>query len=119
MSANVSQVLAGVAKIFVGEIIEKGVFQSLYPRFLPPINHTLTHITHLQTRSFVRSLVRSLTNQLVRFTHSPTAREIQEIQGETGPLTPDHLRKAYRWYVDEYGWVGPARPLKGKKLFVR
>lgn len=92
MSANVSQVLAGVAKIFVGEIIEKGVFQSF---------------------------VRSLTNQLVRFTHSPTAREIQEIQGETGPLTPDHLRKAYRWYVDEYGWVGPARPLKGKKLFVR
>jgi len=70
VSAPVAQVLAGVAKVFVGEIVEK-------------------------------------------------ARAIQERQGETGPLTAEHLRKAYRAYQEECGTVGPAKRSKGRKLFVR
>ncbi|KAL5501023.1 TAF11 [Sanghuangporus vaninii] len=47
------------------------------------------------------------------------ARKVQERRGETGPLAPDHLREAYRQYQKETGRVGAARPLRGKKLFVR
>jgi hypothetical protein len=47
------------------------------------------------------------------------AREVQTRRGETGPLSPDHLREAYRAYQDETGHVGAARPLRAKKLFVR
>lgn len=47
------------------------------------------------------------------------AREIQMRRGETGPLSPDHLREAYRAYQQETGRVGAARPLRAKKLFVR
>jgi len=70
VSAPVAQVVAGVAKVFVGEIMEK-------------------------------------------------ARTVQEERGEIGPLSPDHLREAYRLYQTETGRVGAARPLRGKKLFVR
>ena len=55
--------------------------------------------------------------QLLNFLY--TAREIQMRRGETGPLSPDHLREAYRAYQQETGRVGAARPLKAKKLFVR
>jgi len=47
------------------------------------------------------------------------ARAVQTRRGETGPLSPDHLREAYRAYQDETGHVGAARPLRAKKLFVR
>ncbi|KAH8827279.1 TAFII28-domain-containing protein [Flagelloscypha sp. PMI_526] len=47
------------------------------------------------------------------------ARAVQARRGETGPLSPDHLREAYRAYETETGRVGSARPLRGKKLFVR
>ncbi|KAK7681770.1 hypothetical protein QCA50_015117 [Cerrena zonata] len=47
------------------------------------------------------------------------AREVQARRGETGPLSPDHLREAHRMYQQETGRVGAARPLKGKKVFVR
>ncbi|KAJ7125287.1 hTAFII28-like protein conserved region-domain-containing protein [Mycena epipterygia] len=47
------------------------------------------------------------------------ARAVQARRGETGPLSPDHLREAYRMYQDETGRVGSARPLKSKKLFVK
>jgi transcription initiation factor TFIID subunit 11 len=87
VSAPVAQVLAGVAKIFVGEIVEKGDLASIM--------------------------------FLLAYVMSNLARAIQERQGEKGPLTPEHLRKAYRAYQEEYGCVGPAKPLKGKKLFVR
>ncbi|KAI0085225.1 hypothetical protein BDY19DRAFT_966894 [Irpex rosettiformis] len=70
VSQPVAQIVAGFAKVFVGEIIEK-------------------------------------------------AREIQAKRGEVGPLSPDHLREAYRLYQQETGRVGAARPLKGKRLFVR
>jgi len=70
VSPPVAQVVAGIAKMFVGEIVEK-------------------------------------------------AREIQERQGQSGSLAPEHLRAAYRMYQEEYGCIGPAKPLKGKKLFVR
>ncbi|KAK7469329.1 transcription initiation factor TFIID subunit 11 [Stygiomarasmius scandens] len=47
------------------------------------------------------------------------ARKVQARRGETGPLSPDHLREAYRMYQEETGRVGAARPGKGKRLFVR
>ncbi|KAG5635193.1 hypothetical protein H0H81_012082 [Sphagnurus paluster] len=70
VSQPVAQIVAGFAKVFVGEIVEK-------------------------------------------------ARAVQTRRGETGPLSPDHLREAYRIYQDETGRVGAARPLRSKKLFVR
>jgi len=70
VSQPVAQIVAGFAKVFVGEIVEK-------------------------------------------------ARAVQERRGETGPLSPDHLREAYRIYQEETGRVGAARPLRSKRLFVR
>lgn len=48
-----------------------------------------------------------------------TARAVQARRGDTGPLSPDHLREAYVIYQQEFGRVGAARPLRSKKLFVR
>ena len=48
-----------------------------------------------------------------------TARQVQARRGDTGPLSPDHLREAYRMYQEETGRVGAARPLRSKRLFVR
>ncbi|KAJ7503128.1 TAFII28-domain-containing protein [Mycena galericulata] len=70
VSAPVAQIVAGFAKVFVGEMTEK-------------------------------------------------ARAVQARRGETGPLSPDHLREAYRMYQHETGRVGAARPLRAKKLFVK
>ncbi|KAH9927635.1 hTAFII28-like protein conserved region-domain-containing protein [Fomitopsis serialis] len=47
------------------------------------------------------------------------ARVVQQRRGETGPLSPDHLREAYRMYQQETGRVGAARPLRAKRTFVR
>ena len=47
------------------------------------------------------------------------ARAVQERRGDSGPLSPDHLREAYRMYQEETGRVGAARPLRGKRLFTR
>ncbi|KAG7446003.1 TAFII28-domain-containing protein [Guyanagaster necrorhizus] len=47
------------------------------------------------------------------------ARAVQARRGETGPLSPDHLREAYRLYQEETGRVGAAPPLRSKRLFVR
>lgn len=47
------------------------------------------------------------------------ARQVQQNRGDVGPLSPDHLREAYRQYQQEAGRVGAARPMRGKKLFVR
>lgn len=70
VSQPVAQIVAGFAKVFVGEMVEK-------------------------------------------------AREVQLRRGDVGPLSPDHLREAYRMYQEETGRVGAARPLKNKRLFVR
>ncbi|KAI0631681.1 hTAFII28-like protein conserved region-domain-containing protein [Trametes polyzona] len=70
VSLPVAQIIAGFAKVFVGEMVEK-------------------------------------------------AREVQERRQESGPLSPDHLREAYRTYQNETGRVGAARPLRGKRLFTR
>ncbi|KIY63976.1 TAFII28-domain-containing protein [Cylindrobasidium torrendii FP15055 ss-10] len=70
VSQPVAQIVAGFAKVFVGEMVEK-------------------------------------------------ARSVQQRRGDTGPLSPDHLREAYRLYQQETGHVGAAQPLRGKKLFVR
>lgn len=70
VSTPVAQVVAGFAKVFVGEIVEK-------------------------------------------------ARKVQQERGDSGPLSPDHLREAYLAYQEETGRVGAARPLRGKRLFVR
>lgn len=47
------------------------------------------------------------------------ARAVQARRGESGPLSPDHLREAYRMYQEESGRVGAARPMRAKRLFVR
>jgi len=47
------------------------------------------------------------------------ARAVQARRGETGPLSPDHLREAYVNYQHEFGRVGAARSIRSKKLFVR
>ncbi|KAI9449513.1 TAFII28-domain-containing protein [Lactarius psammicola] len=47
------------------------------------------------------------------------ARAVQARRGEKGPLSPDHLREAYRMYQQETGRVGASRPLRGKRLFTR
>ncbi|KZV65627.1 TAFII28-domain-containing protein [Peniophora sp. CONT] len=47
------------------------------------------------------------------------ARAAQARRGETGPLSPDHLREAYHQYQLETGRVGAARPCKGRRLFRR
>ncbi|KAJ7610980.1 TAFII28-domain-containing protein [Roridomyces roridus] len=47
------------------------------------------------------------------------ARAVQARRGETGPLSPDHLREAYHIYQNETGRVGAARPVRAKKLFVK
>ncbi|KAK0453028.1 TAFII28-domain-containing protein [Armillaria borealis] len=70
VSQPVAQIVAGFAKVFVGEVVEK-------------------------------------------------ARAVQARRGETGPLSPDHLREAYRLYQEETGRVGAARPVRSKRLFVR
>lgn len=70
VSQPVAQIVAGVGKVFVGEIVEK-------------------------------------------------ARQVQSRRNDSGPLTPDHLREAYRMYQAETGRVGSARPMRGKRLFVR
>ncbi|OJT06765.1 Transcription initiation factor TFIID subunit 11 [Trametes pubescens] len=70
VSLPVAQIIAGFAKVFVGEMVEK-------------------------------------------------AKDVQERRQESGPLSPDHLREAYRTYQNETGRVGAARPLRGKRLFNR
>ncbi|KAH7910772.1 TAFII28-domain-containing protein [Hygrophoropsis aurantiaca] len=70
VSQPVAQIVAGFAKVFVGEIVEK-------------------------------------------------ARAVQARRNETGPLSPDHLREAYRLYQSETGRVGSARPARGRRIFVR
>ncbi|KAI6008791.1 TAFII28-domain-containing protein [Pisolithus orientalis] len=70
VSQPVAQIIAGFAKVFVGEIVEKG-------------------------------------------------RAVQARRGESGPLSPDHLREAYRLYQAEAGRVGSARPGRGRRLFHR
>jgi len=67
VTPQVAQMVAGVGKVFVGEIVERAL-------------------------------------------------EAQALRGEQGPLAPEHLRQAYRMYKEEKGNIGPARPLRGKRL---
>jgi transcription initiation factor TFIID subunit 11 len=91
VSQPVAQIVAGFAKVFVGEIVEKGlcICRLVYSRVA-----TLTRLPLL-------------------------ARAVQTRRGESGPLSPDHLREAYRMYQEETGRVGAARPVRAKRLFVR
>lgn len=89
VSQPVAQIVAGFAKVFVGEIVEKGICPIHPQRVLSP--------------SFPLFV----------------ARAVQTRRGDSGPLSPDHLREAYRSYQEETGRVGAARPLRSKKLFVR
>jgi transcription initiation factor TFIID subunit 11 len=88
VSQPVAQIVAGFAKVFVGEIVEKG---------MPA--HYVTVMSKIKIFN--------------------PARAVQERRGDTGPLSPDHLREAYRMYQEETGRVGAARPLRSKRLFVR
>ena len=86
----VAQIVAGFTKVFVGEIVEKGD---------SPVPFVVCG------RSFYIAWF--------------TARAVQARRGEKGPLSPDHLREAYRMYQQETGRVGASRPLRGKRLFTR
>lgn len=88
VSQPVAQVVAGFAKVFVGEIVEKGVKQ----------------ISWLCLECLMSTAV---------------ARAVQARRRESGPLSPDHLREAYRVYQAETGRVGNARPVSGRRLFHR
>jgi len=70
INAANAQLVAGIAKVFIGELVAK-------------------------------------------------ARSVQESCGQTGSLSPDHLREAYRLYKNDTGNVGSAKPLRGKRLFRR
>ena len=50
-----------------------------------------------------------------------TARQVQARFDDPPdtPLSPEHLREAYRLYQEETGKVGAARVHKGKRLLVR
>jgi hypothetical protein len=91
----------------VGEIVEQGKYSS--DCCLPMSGRPLG----LPRVSLPFASVLQLLNPLC------TAREIQMRRGETGPLSPDHLREAYRAYQQETGRVGAAQPLRAKMLFVR
>lgn len=46
------------------------------------------------------------------------AREVQELQGDNGPLQPHHLREAWRLYKERgYRHGGPPDSGKMKRLF--
>ena len=92
VSMPVAQVVAGFSKVFVGEIVEKGITNHVYP--------TIWRAALVLILTFL-------------------AREVQARRGDSGPLSPDHLREAYRMYQQETGRVGAARPIRSKKLFVR
>lgn len=66
-----------------------------------------------------RYLLRVCVLLVLKFNSFISARAVQERRGDKGPLSPDHLREAYRMYQVESGRVGSARPLRSKKLFVR
>lgn len=90
VSQPVAQIVAGFSKLFVGEIVEKGTW-----------------------------MVDSVLGKVLDFDPAHIARQVQARRGETGPLSPDHLREAYRMYQEETGRVGAARPIKSKRLFMR
>lgn len=90
VSQPVAQIVAGFGKVFVGEIVEKG--------------------EHAGSAHLTFDLYPC---------DSAIARAVQARRGETGPLSPDHLREAYRLYQAETGRVGSARAGRGRKLFVR
>lgn len=75
VSQHVAMVVSGVAKIFVGEIVEKGKLRS---------HPSSTHFQTADTPPFSALFL--------------TAREIQTQRGEQGPLRPNHLRQAHRQY---------------------
>ncbi|KAI3480514.1 hypothetical protein L1887_57361 [Cichorium endivia] len=73
VSQHVAMVVSGVAKIFVGEIIEKGKHRG----------HPHEHVTVVHS-------------ELTSLFSGATAREIQAARDESGPLRPNHLREAHR-----------------------
>ncbi|ETS60666.1 hypothetical protein PaG_04562 [Moesziomyces aphidis] len=75
VSQHVAMVVSGVAKIFVGEIIEKGKHRG----------HPHQHVTVVHS-------------ELTSLFSGATAREIQAARDESGPLRPNHLREAHRQY---------------------
>ena len=55
----------------------------------------------------------------LRIALSWIAREVQIARKETGSLSPEHIREAYRLYTIESGRVGSALPARGQRLFTR
>ncbi|KAI0728299.1 TAFII28-domain-containing protein [Fomitopsis betulina] len=78
------------------------------------IQHTLGQQASMPVAQIVAGFGKVFVGEIVE-----KARLVQERRGETGPLSPDHLREAYRMYQKETGRVGAARPLRAKRLFTR
>lgn len=102
VSQPVAQVVAGFAKVFVGEIIEKGVIS-------------------LAANLKVRVLNSNVLPKKAREVQAKyNSRDSSDVNGaDTEPLSPEHIREAFRLYQFETGKIGAARVHKGRKLFVR
>ncbi|TEB26454.1 TAFII28-domain-containing protein [Coprinellus micaceus] len=78
------------------------------------IQQTLGHQVSMPVAQIIAGFSKVFVGEMVE-----KARAVQARRGETGPLSPDHMREAYRMYQEETGRVGAARPLRSKRLFVR
>lgn len=100
VSPSVLTVVRGFAKVFVGEIVEKG--QSTLP---PPSQTHQIPLQHIHC-----TLVTGLLTRIDAIAKS--------VAKHDGPLTPSDLREAYRIYLLEHEGAGKAGGGK-KKMFVK
>ena len=73
VSQNVVIAMSGIAKVFVGEIVEEG-----------------------RSYFFVNIIRIDYQNVILNYCVCRTALDVMEAQNETGPLQPKHLREAVR-----------------------
>ncbi|KAF8876615.1 histone-fold-containing protein [Gymnopilus junonius] len=97
------------------QAVRKVIQQTLGQQVSQPVAQIIAGFSKV----FVGEMVEKASIADADFSYFFPARAVQARRGETGPLSPDHLREAYRMYQQETGHVGAARPLRAKKLFVR
>ena len=73
VSQNVVIAMSGIAKVFVGEIVEEGK------------SYFFVNIIRIDYQNFI-----------LNYCVYRTALDVMEAQNETGPLQPKHLREAVR-----------------------
>jgi hypothetical protein len=110
---NVSQktaiVMAGVSKIFVGEIVETGTYRVCVRLYAP--HNTRAHVT-----VHAWCLISSRVRLTVYVWGTGAARTVMEEWAETGPIRPRHLREAYR-RLQLKGKIPSAATYSQKRLF--